>query len=71
MVELLNTIREIISEKEARRQEPTHALFSEIHARLSVGGLTEQLQELVASGAIEEHPTIREKSYTPTKIECL
>lgn len=59
-------VREIIAEKEARRREPTHALYNEIHKRLSMDGLIAELQELVIQGKIEEHPTIREKSYTLT-----
>lgn len=59
-------IREIIAEKEARRREPIHALYNEIHKRLPIDGLIAELQELVNAGRIEEHPTIREKSYTLT-----
>lgn len=63
---VLNTIRKIIAEKEARRREPTHALYNEIHKRLPMDGLIAELRWLVDQGKIEEHPTIREKSYTLT-----
>lgn len=59
-------ICEIIAEKEARRRKPTHVLYNEIHKRLPMDGLIAELQELVTQGKIEEHPTIREKSYTLT-----
>ncbi len=61
---IMNIIQEIISEKELRRQEPLHALYSEIHARLPALGMDIALQHLVAAGRIEEHPTIRETCYT-------
>ena len=64
---VLNTIRQIIAEKEHRRRDPIHALYGEIYARLPTSGLIEQLHALVAAGAIEEHPTIRDKSYTIKK----
>lgn len=60
----MNTIQEIILEKESRRQEPLYALYSEIHAHLPALGLDVALQHLVAAGRIEEHPTIREICYT-------
>lgn len=64
---IMNTIREIIADKEHRRRDPTHALYSEIYARLPTRGLIDELQRLVATGKIEEHPTIRDKSYTLLK----
>lgn len=57
--EVLNTIRKIIAEKEARRREPIHALYNEIHKRLPIDGLIAELQMLVNAGKIDEHPTIR------------
>ncbi|WP_281671871.1 hypothetical protein [Rikenella microfusus] len=60
----MNVIRSILVEKEVHRQAPLHALYSEIYARCPMGALDVALQQLVASGQIEEHPTIRDKSYT-------
>ncbi|MCH5305814.1 MAG: hypothetical protein J1E79_04970 [Rikenella sp.] len=60
---IMNIIQEIILEKELRRQEPLHVLYGEIHARLPALGLDVALQQLVAAGRIEEHPTIRETCY--------
>lgn len=57
-------LREIISDKELRHQEPLHVLYSEIYARLPILELDVALQHLVAAGRIEEHPTIREICYT-------
>lgn len=61
---ILTAIRAIISEKEAQRREPLHALYSEIYARLPILELDVALQHLVAAERIEEHPTIRETCYT-------
>lgn len=61
---VLNTIRQIITEKQARRIEPVHALYNEIHKRLPIDGLIAELKMLVNASKIEEHPTIRDKSYT-------
>lgn len=61
---ILTAIRAIISEKEAQRREPLHALYSEIHAMVPASELVAVLQHLVAAGRIEEHPTIREICYT-------
>lgn len=62
--DIVNAIHEIISEKELRRQEPLHALYSEIHARLPTLGMDVALQQLIVTGRIEEHQTIRETCYT-------
>lgn len=64
---VLNTIRKIIAEKQARRIEPVQARYNEIAARCQATNLIADLQRLVAAGKIEEHPTIRDKSYTVVK----
>lgn len=61
---VLNTIRQIIAEKQARCIEPVQARYNEIAEQGQATNLIAELQRLVAAGKIEEHPTIRDKSYT-------
>lgn len=61
---VLNTIRKIIAEKQARRIEPVQARYNEIAERCHATTLIAELRWLVTAGKIEEHPTIRDKSYT-------
>ena len=61
---VLEVIRQIIVEKQAHRIEPVQARYNEIAERSQATNLIAKLHRLVAAGKIEEHPTIRDKSYT-------
>lgn len=68
MIDVLNILRHIITEKRQKHIVPDHALRMEVWKKVaghdSLEEIDAQLTRLVASGAIVRHPTIRDTAFT-------